>query len=85
MLKMNLQLFTIRKAQLVSPRIVRKTGRGQETALTYLDEEPGDGQFVRPAAGNHFDYFDQRNPYRATLHPGNNAGRGGDDTGLPTW
>ena len=66
MLKMNLQLFAHKKG-------VGSTKNGRDSESKRLGAKRADGQFVK--AGNIL--YRQRG---TKIHPGNNVGRGGDDT-----
>lgn len=66
MLKMNLQLFAHKKG-------VGSTKNGRDSESKRLGAKRADGQFVK--AGNIL--FRQRG---TKIHPGENVGRGGDDT-----
>ena len=66
MLKMNLQLFASKKG-------VGSSKNGRDSAAKMLGTKRGDGQFV--LAGNIL--VRQRG---TKFHPGNNVGRGNDDT-----
>ncbi len=66
MLKMNLQLFASKKG-------VGSSKNGRDSAAKMLGTKRGDGQFV--LAGNIL--VRQRG---TKFHPGNNVGKGGDDT-----
>jgi large subunit ribosomal protein L27 len=66
MLRMNLQLFAHKKG-------VGSTKNGRDSESKRLGAKRADGQFVK--AGNIL--FRQRG---TKIHPGNNVGRGGDDT-----
>lgn len=66
MLKMNLQLFAHKKG-------VGSSKNGRDSESKRLGAKRADGQFVK--AGNIL--FRQRG---TKIHPGNNVGRGGDDT-----
>lgn len=66
MLKMNLQLFASKKG-------VGSTKNGRDSQAKRLGAKKGDGQFVK--AGNII--YRQRG---TKIHPGENVGRGGDDT-----
>jgi large subunit ribosomal protein L27 len=66
MLKMNLQFFAHKKG-------VGSTKNGRDSESKRLGAKRADGQFVK--AGNIL--YRQRG---TKIHPGNNVGRGGDDT-----
>lgn len=66
MLKMNLQLFAHKKG-------VGSTKNGRDSEAKRLGAKRADGQFVK--AGNIL--YRQRGTH---IHPGENVGRGGDDT-----
>lgn len=66
MLRMNLQLFAHKKG-------VGSTKNGRDSESKRLGSKRADGQFV--LAGNIL--YRQRG---TKIHPGNNVGRGGDDT-----
>lgn len=66
MLKMNLQLFAHKKG-------VGSTKNGRDSESKRLGAKRADGQFVK--AGNIL--YRQRG---TKIHPGNNVGRGNDDT-----
>lgn len=66
MVKMNLQLFASKKG-------VGSSRNGRDSESKRLGAKKGDGQFV--LAGNIL--VRQRG---TKLHPGNNVGKGGDDT-----
>ena len=66
MLKMNLQLFAHKKG-------VGSTKNGRDSESKRLGAKRADGQFV--LAGNIL--YRQRGTH---IHPGNNVGKGGDDT-----
>lgn len=66
MIKLNLQLFASKKG-------VGSSRNGRDSAAKRLGVKRGDGQFV--LAGNIL--VRQRG---TKVHPGNNVGRGGDDT-----
>ena len=66
MLKMNLQLFAHKKG-------VGSTKNGRDSKSKRLGAKRADGQFV--SAGNIL--YRQRG---TKIHPGQNVGRGGDDT-----
>ena len=66
MMKMNLQLFAHKKG-------VGSTKNGRDSESKRLGAKRADGQFVK--AGNIL--YRQRG---TKIHPGNNVGRGGDDT-----
>ncbi len=66
MLNMNLQLFAHKKG-------VGSTKNGRDSESKRLGAKRADGQFVK--AGNIL--YRQRG---TKIHPGNNVGRGGDDT-----
>ena len=66
MLNMNLQLFAHKKG-------VGSTKNGRDSESKRLGAKRGDGQFVK--AGNIL--YRQRGTH---IHPGENVGRGGDDT-----
>ncbi|MDD2446708.1 MAG: 50S ribosomal protein L27 [Tissierellia bacterium] len=66
MLKLNLQLFASKKG-------VGSSRNGRDSQAKRLGTKRGDGQFV--LAGNIL--VRQRG---TKIHPGNNVGRGGDDT-----
>ena len=66
MLKMNLQLFAHKKG-------VGSTKNGRDSESQRLGAKRADGQFV--LAGNSL--YRQRGTH---IHPGNNVGRGKDDT-----
>ena len=66
MFKMNLQLFAHKKG-------VGSTKNGRDSEAKRLGAKRADGQFV--LAGNIL--YRQRG---TKIHPGNNVGRGGDDT-----
>lgn len=66
MLKMNLQLFAHKKG-------VGSTKNGRDSESKRLGAKRADGQFVK--AGNIL--YRQRG---TKIHPGNNVGRGSDDT-----
>ncbi|MCK9443911.1 MAG: 50S ribosomal protein L27 [Tissierellaceae bacterium] len=66
MIKMNLQLFASKKG-------VGSSRNGRDSQAKRLGVKRGDGQFV--LAGNII--VRQRG---TKIHPGNNVGRGGDDT-----
>ncbi|MFA5576530.1 MAG: 50S ribosomal protein L27 [Tissierellaceae bacterium] len=66
MIKMNLQLFASKKG-------VGSSRNGRDSQAKRLGVKRGDGQFV--LAGNIL--VRQRG---TKIHPGNNVGRGGDDT-----
>lgn len=66
MLKMNLQFFAHKKG-------VGSTKNGRDSESKRLGAKRADGQFVK--AGNIL--FRQRG---TKIHPGENVGRGGDDT-----
>lgn len=66
MIKMNLQLFASKKG-------VGSSKNGRDSESKRLGVKRGDGQFV--LAGNIL--VRQRG---TKIHPGNNVGRGGDDT-----
>lgn len=66
MLKLNLQFFAHKKG-------VGSTKNGRDSEAKRLGAKRADGQFVK--AGNIL--YRQRG---TKIHPGNNVGRGGDDT-----
>lgn len=66
MLKMNLQFFAHKKG-------VGSSKNGRDSESKRLGAKRADGQFVK--AGNIL--YKQRG---TKIHPGNNVGRGGDDT-----
>ena len=66
MFKMNLQLFAHKKG-------VGSTKNGRDSESKRLGAKRADGQFVK--AGNIL--YKQRGTH---IHPGNNVGRGSDDT-----
>lgn len=66
MIKLNLQLFATKK-------VVGSSRNGRDSESKRLGVKRGDGQFV--LAGNIL--VRQRG---TKIHPGNNVGRGGDDT-----
>ena len=70
MLKMNLQLFAHKKG-------MGSTKNGRDSESKRLGAKRADGQFV--LAGNIL--YRQRG---TKIHPGNNVGRGGDDTSFAT-
>lgn len=66
MLKLNLQLFATKKGG-------GSTQNGRDSRAKRLGQKAGDGQFVTGGSI----IFRQRG---TSIHPGNNVGRGGDDT-----